>query len=155
MNQIQSETTERTPVASRWWTPHRTKVASLCGLLGGLGMLGLTSVAIGSTGPGSGLGVGSLLYSLSHVLGAIALLAATGRYGFRYGQRGRSIVLVVVLSIGVYAGLMILLSTMGPALLGERLVPIGVLTGTAYMSNGYSGASTGYTSGNRQPVNTR
>lgn len=134
MNQTQSEAAEQTAVSSEWWTSHRTKVASICGLLGGLGMLGITSVVVGAARPGPGLGVGGLFYPLAHVLGAVALLAANGQYGFRYGRRGRSIALVVVLSMAVYAGMMILLSSMGPALLGDLLVPIGVLTGTAYMS---------------------
>lgn len=134
MTSTQSETPEQEKISPAWWTPRRTKGASLCSLIGGFGLLGLAGFAIGPTGIGSDLSVVSLFYPLSHVLGAIALFAANAWYGSSYGRSGRIVAVLLALSLVGYAGLSTMISIVGPAMLGDLLLPIGVLSGTAFLS---------------------
>lgn len=134
MNHNQPETPERNAASPMWWTPQRTKVASLCGLIGGLGGLGVAGSIIGPTGIGTDPGIVNLFYPLSHVLLAVPLFAANAWYSSSYGRSGRSIAVLLALSLVGYAGFTIMISIVGPALLGNLLLPIGALTGTAYIS---------------------
>lgn len=113
-----------------WWTPRRTKLTGLIGALGGL--LG----ALGVAGSSLGMGIGSIagiIYPVCHVLVAVALLAANARYGTSYGRGGRSVAVVLALSLVSYAVSIIIL-LVGHTLLGDLLLPTGVLTGAAYMA---------------------
>ena len=122
-----------------WWTPRRMKLAGLGGLVGGFGGLlssfggfSIAGLSIGSTGMGIGPGAVGMLYPVWHVLFAVALLAANARYGSRYGRGGHSIAIVLALSLVSYAGSVIVLVA-GRTMIGDLLLPIGALTGTAYM----------------------
>lgn len=124
-----ADTTGRT-VPSWWkWTPRRTKSAALCGLLGGFSVLLSTELRVGFGG-GTDPGIGGVLYLLSHVLFAVAVLAANARYDTSYGRGGDSVAVLLVLSLVGYAGsiTVVMVATVGD------LLPVGVLAGTAYMA---------------------
>lgn len=133
MSYTHPETPERNAASPRWWTAQRTKVASLCGLIGGLGVLGVAGFMTGPTGLGTDPGISSLVYPLSHVLLAVPLLAANAWYGSKYGRNGRIVAVLLALSLVGYAGLSTVIFIVGPAMLGDLLVPIGVLSGTTFM----------------------
>lgn len=132
MTHNQSETPEQTSVSATWWTPRRTKVASLCGLVGGLGGLGVAGLLIGNSGPGFEPGASSLLYPAWHVLLAIPVLAAATRYS--YGQRGRSVAVLLALSLVGYAGITTVFLGVSLSTIGDRLYPMGILSGTTYLA---------------------
>ena len=115
------------------------RLAGLGGLVGGLGGLfssfGGFSVAgfsIGNTGMEIGPGAVGMLYPVWHVLFAVALLAANARYGSNSGRGGRSIAIILALSLVSYAGSIIVL-VVGRTMIEDLLLPIGALTGTAYL----------------------
>ena len=134
-----SESVEQNTGFRSWWTPRRMKLAGLSGLVGGLGGLlssfGGFSVAgfsIGNTGMGIGPGAVGMLYPVWHILFAVALLAANARYGSSYGRGGHSIAIILALSLASYASSIIILVA-GRTMIGDLLLPIGALTGTAYL----------------------
>lgn len=120
-------------VASSWWTTRRTKLAALSGFVGALGGLGIPGLPISRTGIGLELDVVGVLYPICYVLLAVTLLAANARYGASYGRGGRSIAILLALSLLSYAG-SIFVFVMDRTVIGDVLLPIGVFTGTAYMA---------------------
>lgn len=115
------------------------KLAGLGGLAGGLGGLlssfggfSVAGLSIGNTGMGIGPDAVGMLYPVWHVLFTVALFAANARYGSRYGRSGRSMATILALSLVSYAGSIIILVA-GRTMIGDLLLPIGALTGTAYM----------------------
>lgn len=127
------DVTGRTAVPLSWWewTPRRTKSAALCGVLGGLSVLLSTELPVGRFGDQSAAGAGSMLYLTGHVLVAVAVLAANARYATSYGRGGYSMAVLLVLSLVGYAGSITVLTV---TTVGDLLLPIGALAGTAYMA---------------------
>ncbi len=127
------DVTGRTAAQSSWleWTPRQTKSTALCGVLGGLGVLLSTELPVSGFGDQSAAGVGSVLYLTGHVLIAVAVLAANARYATSYGRGGYSMAVLLVLSLVGYAGI---ITTLVGTTVGDLLLPIGALAGTAYMA---------------------
>jgi hypothetical protein len=124
-------TTEQNVTSTTWWTPRRTKLAGICGLLGGIGGLALARLPIISTGLGIAPRAIGLLYPVWYVLFVVALLAVHARYSTSYGRGGRYVAALFGLSLVSYAGSTIILSV---GVFDSLLTPIGFLAGMAYLA---------------------
>jgi hypothetical protein len=140
MTRSESNTAAQNADFSTWWTPRRTKLAALGGLVGGVGGLlssfgglGLAGVSLGDTGIGITPDTIIILYPVLHILMAVGVLAANGWYGTKYGPRGRIFAMLLALSLVGEAGTILVLMV-GRAALGELLLPIGILHATTYMA---------------------
>lgn len=152
MSHNDSETAGTNAIALTWWTPRRMKLGGLAGIIGGFGVLGVLGVAelsLGNTGVGIGPGAVGVLYPVWHILLAGALLAANARDGAGYGRGGRSVAILLALSLASYAGFGLILVA-GRTMLGDLFVPIGVITGTAYLAIRLLAVCMGSVSGDTQ-----
>jgi hypothetical protein len=137
MTRGESGTSERGGVSANWWTPRRTRLAGSGGLIAGLvGLVRLGFVGVSTSRTGIGIELGgdalSALHPVGYVVFAVTLFAANARYGTGYGRRGRTIAVSFGLSLVSYAGTVVVLVA-GRAAFGELLLPVGVLTGAAYV----------------------
>lgn len=117
-------------LSATWWTPRRTKLAGLCGIVGGLG---LTVLSVTRIGIGFDLGAVNALYPVGYLLLILPLLAADARYVSEYGRRGHLLAVLLSLSLLSYAGSIIVLlaSRIG---FGFVQTPVTGLIGIAFLA---------------------
>lgn len=120
--------TAQNVVSTTWWTPRRTKLAGICGLIGGIGGLTVARLPIGAAGLGIAPSAVGILYPVWYGLFVVALLAANARY-----DSSRSVTALFGLSLVSYAGSTIILSV-GTTVFDSLLTPIGFLAGMAYLA---------------------
>lgn len=131
---------EQNSTSSSWWSVRRTKLAGLCGLIGGIGGLlpllaglGIIVPQIGDTGVGISPSLIIILYPVWHLLMGLSVFGANGWYRSGYGRGGRILAVLLGLSL-VGEAVSILVLMFGGTMLGELLVPIGVIHGTIWMA---------------------
>ena len=123
----------------QWWTPRRTRAAGIGAATAGvvaLASLALAGAPADALGPHAGPVGGALgmFHPVIYALFAAALLAANARYGAAYGRQGRTVAGLFALTLAGYAGAVLAVAA-GRAVLGEVLVPVGVLVGAAYLAS--------------------
>lgn len=134
MTQSEPTSEGRQRGAASWWTPGRVRLAGLGAVVAGLVGIAVLVIGTGRPGPVGSTDVGMLgvVYPLGFALFVVALLAANARYGPQYGRGGRAVTVVFTQSLAGYAGTTLLL-TAGRDFLGGSIIPLGILTGGAYM----------------------
>lgn len=150
---------EQNSTSSSWWNARRTKFAGLCGLIGGFGgllpplaVLGIIGPQIGNTGVGISPRLVILLYPVWHLLMAVGVFGTNGWYRSRYGRRGRVLAVLLGASL-VGEAVSILVLMVGGIMLGELLVPIGVVHATIWMAIRLFGTLYGITLWGHEHVN--
>jgi hypothetical protein len=123
-----SDTETQNVTSAGWWTPQRTKLAGICGLVGGTGGLAIARLPIGSSGFGIAPNAIGMLYPVWYVLFAVALLAASARY-----TSGRYVVPLFDLSLVSYAGSVTIL-VIGNTVFEGLFIPLGFIAGMSYLA---------------------
>ena len=130
MSRNTTNTQQNDVLSSSWWTEQRVKAAGLAGIIGGLG---LALLSISRIGLGIDPGSLSMVYPLGYVLLAVALIAGYTQYGPSYGSSGRTIAVLLALSLMSYAGLITVMGVTA-GLFGNPLTALSGFIGVAFFA---------------------
>ena len=135
-----TDTSRPQPESSAWWTPRRTKLAGVGGVLGGLALVGLASMRPDAVIRSSAVG---LSYSAASGLLLLSLFAAHERYGPTDGRVGRfGAIALGLLLVGVTG--FTLFFSISPLVFGIVLTPFGLLYGLSFYGLPVAAALYGY-----------
>ena len=119
-------------VSSSWWTPRRTRLAGIAGIVGGV-VLTIVAIVHNALGlePGTPAGtISGLFHLVTYALMLAALLAVNARYGTDYGRLGR----VVAYVIGVSVAALIPVGLLFEFVFGEDWALGGIVAGIAFLA---------------------